>query len=122
MGPIDTIPGHKFPIGTTPKKNSVSELGVIFWGSLFLAVFGHSHVRGISTLNFGPISTKLGGTVQAIKKMTQNDNGPGLGHQYGETAVLRSDEKCLFWQKSFFLTKNAFYPKKNTQNHARNPD
>ena len=28
-----------FPIGTTPKKFSVSELGVIFWGSpLFLAV------------------------------------------------------------------------------------
>ena len=26
-----------------------------------LAVFGHSHVRGATTLNFGPISTKLGG-------------------------------------------------------------
>ena len=34
--------GSNFPIGTTPKKFSVSELGVIFWGSpLFLAVFGH---------------------------------------------------------------------------------
>ena len=34
--------GYNFPIGTTPKKFSVSELGVIFWGSpLFLAVFGH---------------------------------------------------------------------------------
>ena len=33
--------GYNFPIGTTPKKNSVSELGVIFWGSpLFLAVLG----------------------------------------------------------------------------------
>merc|ERR1712213_210836 len=31
--------GSNFPIGTTPKKISVSELGVIFWGSpLFLAV------------------------------------------------------------------------------------
>ena len=31
--------GYNFPIGTTPKKNSVSELGVIFWGSpLFLAI------------------------------------------------------------------------------------
>ena len=38
--------GYNFPIGTTPKKISVSELGVIFWGSpLFLAVFGHSHFR-----------------------------------------------------------------------------
>ena len=34
----------------------------------FSAVLGHSHVRGINTLNFGPISTKLGGTVRAIKK------------------------------------------------------
>ena len=59
--------GYNFPIRTTPKKNSVSELGVIFWGSpLFLAVFGHSHVRGATTLNFGPISTKLGGTVWAL--------------------------------------------------------
>ena len=33
--------GNNFPIGTVPKKISVSELGVIFWGSpLFLAVFG----------------------------------------------------------------------------------
>ena len=78
--------GYNFPIGTTPKKNSVSELGVIFWGSpLFLALLGHSHVRGIPTLNFGPISTKLGGTVQAIKKMTQKDNGPGPGRNDGET-------------------------------------
>merc|ERR1711902_349698 len=38
--------GSNFPIGTTPKKFSVSELGVILWGSpLFLAIFGHSHVR-----------------------------------------------------------------------------
>ena len=58
--------GYNFPIGTTPKKNSVSELGVIFWGSpLFLAVLGLCHFRGISTLNFGPFSTKLGGTVWA---------------------------------------------------------
>ena len=61
--------GYNFPIGTTHKKNSVSELGVIFWGSpLFLAVLGHSHVKGISTLNFGQISTKLGRTVRVIKK------------------------------------------------------
>ena len=75
--------GSNFHIGTTPKKFSVSELGVIFWGSpLFLAVFGHSHFRGATTLNFGPISTKLGGTVRAIKKMTQKDNGPGQGRNY----------------------------------------
>ena len=56
-------------IRNPPKKNSIPELGVLFWGSpLFLALSGHSHVRGISTLNFGPFSTKLGGTVRAIKK------------------------------------------------------
>ena len=57
---------------------------------LFLALSGHSRVRGISTLNFGLFSTKLGGTVRAIKKMTQNDNGPRLGRNYRETDVLRA--------------------------------
>ena len=72
-----------------PQKNSVSELGVIFQGSpLFLAILGLCHDRGISTLNFGPISTKLGGNVRAIKKMTQNDKGPGLGTNYEEMAVF----------------------------------
>ena len=84
--------GSNFPIGTTPKKFSVSELGVIFWGSpLFLAVFGHSHFRGATTLNFGPISTKLGGTVRAIKKKTQKDNEPVPGRNYGETSVFTAD-------------------------------
>ena len=41
---------------------------------------GYSHVRGISTLNFGPFSTKLGRTVRAIKKMTPSlDIAPSLG-------------------------------------------
>ena len=58
--------GYNFPIGTTPNKISVSELGVIFWGSpLFLALLGLCRIIGISTLNFGPFSTKLGGTVWA---------------------------------------------------------
>ena len=61
--------GYNFPIRTTPQKNSVSELGVYFWGSpLFLAVLGLCHDRGIGTLNFEPISTKLGGTIRVIKK------------------------------------------------------
>ena len=117
--------GYNFPIGTTPKKNSVSELGVIFWGSpLFLAVFGHSHVRGATTLNFGPISTKLGGIVRAIKKMTQKDNGPGPGRNHGETGVFTFGRKVVFGpkiggcdklQKSKFqiLTSTAVYMAKN---------
>jgi len=47
--------------------------------------------------------TKLSGTVQTIKKMTQNDNRPGPGRNHRETAVLRSAEKL-------FLAKNAFLP------------
>ena len=74
MGHITSILGLQLSHWDHPKKNSVSELGVIFWGSpLFLAVLGLCHDRGISTLNFGPFSTKLGGIVRAIKKMTQND-------------------------------------------------
>ena len=81
--------GYSFPIRTTLKKSFVSKQWVIFWGSpLFLAVLGHSHVKGISTLNFELFSTNLDGTVRAIKKMTQNDNRPGLGRNYGETDVF----------------------------------
>ena len=75
MQQMTTVPGATtFPL-EPPQKNSVSELGVTFWGSpLFLVFLGHSHVRGAPTLNFGPISTKFGGTVRAIKKMTQKDH------------------------------------------------
>ena len=84
---------------STPKKISVSELWVIFGGSpRFLAIWGHSHFKSISTFNS---STKLGGTVRAIK----NDNGPGSSRNYGETAVF------TFVQKSVFLAKNPFFPK-----------
>ena len=63
------------PAWPGPNWPKMPILGVIFWGSpLFLAVFGHSHIIGATTLNFGPISTKHGGTVRAIKKMTQKDN------------------------------------------------
>ena len=90
-----------------PKRNSVSELWVIFRGSpLFLAVLGHFPITSISTLNFGPFSTKLGGTVRAIKKMTQNDNGPGLGRNYGEMDVFTFGRKMVFWLKLGFNPKN----------------
>ena len=68
-----------------PPKNFCFWARGHFRGSpLCLALLGHFHFRGISTLNFGPFSTKLGGTVQAVMKMTQNDNGPGLGRNYGD--------------------------------------
>ena len=107
------IPGAKtFLSEPPPKKFTVSELGVIFWG--LTPVFGpflvHWRVRRATTLNFGPISTKLGGIVRAIKKMTQKDNGPGPGRNHGETGVF------TFGRKVVFGLKNGFYPKKITQN------
>ena len=99
--------GYNFPIGTTPKKISVSELWVIFQVSpWFLAISGHSHFAIISTLNFGPSSRKLGGTVWAIKKMTHYDNGPGPGRNYGETTAF------MFVRKVFLATICFSPPKK----------
>ena len=70
--------GLQFSHSDLPKKKSVTELGIIFQGSTpFLALLGLCRFISISTLNFGPFSTKLGGTVRTIKKMTKNDNGPG---------------------------------------------
>ena len=99
-------PGLQLSHSDHPKKISISKLGIIFRGSpLFLAPLGHSHDRGISTLNFGPFSTKLGGIVRAIKKITQNDNGHGPGRNYGETAVFTFGRKVFFWPKMGFNTK-----------------
>ena len=41
---------------------------------LILAILGQCPISIISTLNFGPWSTKLGGTIRATKKMTHIDN------------------------------------------------
>ena len=71
-----------------------------------MALLGHSHVRGRGTLNFGHISTKLGGTVRAIKKMTQKDNKPGPGRNYGETGVFTFGQKMVFGLKMGFTPKN----------------
>ena len=98
--------GYNSPIQTTPKKNSVSELWVIFQGSpLFLALLGLCQFISISTLNFGPFSAELDGTVRAIKKMTQNDNGLGPGRNYEETAVFTFGRKVFFWPKMHFPKK-----------------
>ena len=100
QGISQVYPGLKLSHSDHPKKIPFSELGVIFRGSpLFLSVSGHSHFRGISTLNFGTFSTKLGGTVWAIKQMTQNDNGPDLGRNYVETAIFTFSRKVVFWPK-----------------------
>ena len=67
-----------------------------------LAVLGLFHDKGISTLNFGLFSTKLGGTIRAIKKMTQKDNGPSPGRNYGEMGVFTFGRKVVFGLKNAF--------------------
>ena len=105
-GISQVYPGLQLSHSDHPEKNSVSEQWVIFRGSpLFLALLGNSHARGISTLNFGPFSMKLGGIVQAIKKMTQNDNGPVRAGITTKQPFLRSAEKCFFGWKCFLSQK-----------------
>ena len=100
--------GSNFPIGTTPKKFSVSELGVIFWGSpLFLAVSGHSPITIISTLNFLTIFNDTLWDRPGHKKMTYNDNGIGPGWNYRETTIFTFGRKVVIWPKMHLSQKNA---------------
>ena len=100
-------PGLQLSHSDQPEKNFRFRAKGHFRGSpLFLAILGLCHFRGISTLSFGPISTKLGGTVRAIEKMTQNDNRPGLGWNYGETDIFTFCRKVVFWPKIGFNPKN----------------
>ena len=46
-------------------------------------------------LNFGPWSTKIGGTVRATKKMTHIDNRPGPSRNYGETQLRFAETRVL---------------------------
>ena len=81
----------------------------LFRGSpLFLAVSGLCHFISISILNFGSFSTKLGGNVLAIQKMTQNDYGPGPGWKYGKNGHFYVWPKSVFfWPKIRFIPKNT---------------
>ena len=80
------------------KKISVSEVGVIFQGSSWIwAILGLFPIANISTLNFGPWPTKLGGTVRVARKTTHIDNGLGSG---------RITEKRPF----YFLLTSGFRP------------
>ena len=57
---------------------------------------------------------KLGGNVRAIKKMTQNDKGPGLGTNYEEMAVFTFGRKVVFGLKMGFNPKMIFIWEKAT--------
>ena len=85
---------------TTPKKNSVSELWVIFRGSPRFS--GHSHLAIISTLNFGDCPGQQKSDPQWQKTWSWPE--------------LRRNGSFYVRPKSIFFAKNAFFPKKNTQN------
>ena len=87
-----------------PQKNSVSILEVIFRGSpRFSAVSGHSQFAIISTLNFGPSSRKLGGT------MTTDLVPAGITEK---RPFLRSTEKCFMPQSVFPKKKHPIFAKR----------
>ena len=90
-----------FPIGTTPKKISVSELGVIFWGSpLFLA------------------NPTLEVQLSLILVLFQRNSGNRPGHQKNDPEghrtwsgpELRRNGRFYIRPKSGFWPKNGFYP------------
>ena len=97
-------PGLQLSQRNHPQKNFRFRARGHFLG--LTPVFGHSHVRGVPSLNFDPISTKLGGTVRAIEKMTQKDNGPGPGRNYGETGIFTFGRKVVFGLKMGLTPKN----------------
>ena len=71
--------GYNFPIRTFPKKNSVSEQWVIFRGSsLFFALSGHSHVRGI--LKSNNAANAKNGNGNDIEEENADVSGGGEDH------------------------------------------
>ena len=84
------------------QKNCIFKLWVFFWGSPYFLLLSLRNKKYPFFLTF---STKLGGTLRAIKKMTQNYNGPGPGRYYRETAVFTFSRKVFFWLKMHFNPK-----------------
>ena len=78
-----------------------------------LAFFRSCRLLGECTLNLGPRSTKLFGTIRVTKKMTHTDNGPGPGRNYGETAAF------TFCRKVENGPKIRFSPKKHPKKDKR---
>merc|ERR1712147_228522 len=96
--------GYNFPIGTTPKKISVSELGVIFWGSpLFLAI---PTLEGQLPLILVRFQRNLG-----------ESSGPSKNDPEGQRTrsgpELRRNGRFYVRPKSVFWPKNGSYPKKS---------
>ena len=103
--PEVTLDNFSFPVGGP----LASRRAVFRPPGQILAISGQSPIAIISTLNFGLWSTKLSGTIQAIKKMTHNGNGLVQAGITEKWPFLRLAEKC------FFFAKNQFFPKKTPE-------
>ena len=107
---MTTIPGATLQLShrNHPKKIYISELGVIFWGSPLF--FGHFWASDTTEVQLPLILVRFqrnsGEPVGAIKKMTQKDNGPGPGRNYGETGVFTFSRKVVFGLKMGLTPKN----------------
>ena len=100
------------PLGPFKKKRKGNQ-PLIFWkflfpsSSRFLAIWGLCHFASISTLNFGPWLTKLGGAVGAIQKwhtMTMDLVPAGITEK---RPFLHSTKKHFFGTKSVFFSKKS---------------
>ena len=102
-----SIPGATiFPFGLPPKNFRSRARGHFLGLTPGFGRFGLVSRQRYSYFNFSLISTKLDGTVRAIKKMTQNDNGLGPGRNHGETAAFTFGRKVVFGLKMGFTPKN----------------
>ena len=111
MGHITTIPGDKtFPLEPPPKKFPFPSYGSFFGAHPIFWPF-HTCVTSLLwvPLNFGPSSTKLGGTVRAIK------NWPTMTTDLVPAGIADKRPFFCLAEKYFFGQKSVFFRKKNTQ-------
>jgi len=102
--------GYNFPIGTTPKKNSDSELGVIFWGSPVFGCFWPFLASDTTEVQLPLILVRfqrnLGEPTGPTKKWPRRTTDP-------VRPELRRNGRFYVRPKSGFWPKNGSYPKKS---------
>ena len=88
-----------------PKKCPFLSYWSFFGGHpCFWPFWGHFHYTIIG--NLWTLFNETWWDCPGHQKMTQNDNGPGLGRNYGETAVFTFGRKVVFGLKMGFNPKN----------------
>merc|ERR1719342_294890 len=105
---MTTIPGAQtFPSEPPPKKFSVSELGSFFGAHpCFWPFLAIPTLEGQLPLILVRFQRNSGESSGPSKKMTQKDNGPGPGRNYGETGVFTFGRKVVFGLKMGLTPKN----------------